>query len=88
MPLDNDYRMYISNIKLINTNKRIKIIMESKMNIKEEDKKNKNCIWVSEDIHREFKSWCAANGKKIGETADMIIKLGISTYETDLRKND
>tara|TARA_R110000765_G_scaffold20288_2_gene52681 strand:- start:222 stop:464 length:243 start_codon:yes stop_codon:yes gene_type:complete len=80
--------MYISNIKLINTNKRIKIIMESKMNIKEEDKKNKNCIWVSEDIHREFKSWCAANGKKIGETADMIIKLGISTYETDLRKND
>tara|TARA_R110002111_G_scaffold47996_1_gene85581 strand:- start:359 stop:580 length:222 start_codon:yes stop_codon:yes gene_type:complete len=73
---------------LINTNKRIKIIMESKMSIKEEDKKNKNCIWVSEDIHREFKSWCAANGKKIGETADMIIKLGISTYETDLRKND
>ena len=88
MPLDNDYRMYKSNIKLINTIKRIKIIMESKMSIKEEDKKNKNCIWVSEDIHREFKSWCAANGKKIGETADMIIKLGISTYETDLRKND
>lgn len=61
--------------------------MESKMTKNEEDKKNKNCIWVSEDIHREFKSWCAANGKKIGETADMIIKLGISTYETDVKSN-
>tara|TARA_R100001460_G_scaffold23022_2_gene46674 strand:- start:2892 stop:3050 length:159 start_codon:yes stop_codon:yes gene_type:complete len=43
----------------------------------------KEAIWVSQETHQLFKEWCSKTGRKLGATADILIKTGIVTLETE-----
>ena len=45
---------------------------------------NKEAIWVSTETHEMFKDWCKKTGRKLGATADILIKTGIVTLETEV----
>jgi|TARA_R100000426_G_C4783344_1_gene95595 galactose-1-phosphate uridylyltransferase len=44
-------------------------------------KAKKKTIQISEETHKLYVEWCNNSGRRIGATADILIKLGIITYD-------
>ena len=45
-----------------------------------EEKTSKKALWVTEDMHRQINIFAATNSTDIGRATEMLIKLGIISY--------
>ena len=47
------------------------------------DDKNKKALWIPEELHKDIKIFAIQNNLTIEQASQMLIKLGIVTYEAE-----
>ncbi len=47
------------------------------------DEKNKNALWIPEELHKDIKIFAIENNLTIEQASQMLIKLGMVTYEAE-----
>ena len=51
------------------------------------DNSTKKALWIGEELHKDIKIFAIQNNLTIEQATQMLIKLGMVTYEED-RNND
>ena len=51
------------------------------------DDKNKKALWIPEELHKDIKIFAIQNNLTIEQASQMLIKLGMVTYEAE-KNND
>lgn len=51
------------------------------------DDKNKKALWIPEELHKDIKIFAIQNNLTIEQASQMLIKLGMVTYESE-KNND
>ena len=51
------------------------------------DEKNKKALWIPEELHKDIKIFAIQNNLTIEQASQMLIKLGMVTYEAE-KNND
>jgi len=47
------------------------------------DEKNKKALWIPEELHKDIKIFAIENNLTIEKASQMLIKLGMVTYEAE-----
>ena len=47
------------------------------------DEKNKKALWIPEALHKDIKIFAIENNLTIEQASQMLIKLGMVTYEAE-----
>jgi hypothetical protein len=47
------------------------------------DDKNKKALWIPEELHKDIKIFAIENNLTIEQASQMLIKLGMVTYEAE-----
>lgn len=47
------------------------------------DDKNKKALWIPEELHKDIKIFAIQNNLTIEQASQMLIKLGMLTYEAE-----
>jgi len=47
------------------------------------DEKNKKALWIPEELHKDIKIFAIENNLTIEQASQMLIKLGMVTYEAE-----